>query len=163
MKAPPMVRLALSLVCLAAGAGIAQAGSQEGGSPPAGQADTPAASAGCGRISTFNAASRSNDLFRARVLEIDGKLAGPTQPGYRVTAGPHTLTIVELIDPIEFNDLQLRQRGSGRDLSKTLEIDVKPNTTYMIAAHLLDLKSASLYDKKYWEPVVYHQSTEACR
>lgn len=132
-------------------------------SPQADQPPTAASTAmGCGRISVFDVAPRSRDIYRARLLEIDGELAGPTSSrSFRVAAGRHTLKVAELIDDYEFDDVQLRLRGQGRDLSKTLEVDVAPDTTYMLGAQFIERGSVS--DKSYWDPVIYQHNPEPCR
>ena len=129
------------------------------------QSETPAAAApamDCGRISVFDVAPRNKDIYRARLLEIDGSLAGPTSSrSFRVSAGRHTLKVAELIDDYEFNDVQLRLRGQGRDLSKTLEVDVAPDTTYSLGAQFIE--KGSISDKSYWNPVIYQQNPAPCK
>jgi hypothetical protein len=119
---------------------------------------------GCGRISVFDVAPRSRDLYGARLLEIDGELPGPSgSRTFRVAAGFHKLKVSELIDAKQFSDVALRQRGKGRDLSKTMEIEVKPDTTYLLAAHLIEAHRNDIIQGGYWEPVVYDQHKEPCR
>jgi hypothetical protein len=153
--------LYLILAALALATGSAHSGAP---APQAGSSPAPTAAAGCGRISVFDVAPRSRDLYRARLLEIDGVAAGPsTARSFRVSAGHHTLKVAELINNSEFNDVQLRQRGKGRDLTKTLDIDVAPDTTYQLAAHFIEERRASISDKSYWEPVIFQHTPERCR
>jgi hypothetical protein len=159
MKTSISFCLTLTALCLAAVPSLSHASPRQGD-----QSQPTAATTGCGRISVFDVAPRSKDLYRARLLEIDGELAGPTSSRtFRVTPGRHTLTVAELIDDSEFNDVQLRLRGQGRDLSKTVEIEVAPNTTYMLAAHFIESRRGSISDKSYWEPVIYQQNSEPCK
>jgi hypothetical protein len=133
--------------------------------PASAPATTSAAPAvtGCGRISVFDVAPRSKDLYRARLINVDGKLPGPTSArSYRVGAGKHTLEVAELIDVKQFNDLQLRQRTQQSDRYKTIELDVQPNTTYLLAAHLIEANRNDIIGQTYWEPVIFSQSSEAC-
>src|SRR5215469_6015226 len=64
--------------------------------PGAVAADPP--DGGCGRISTFDVAPRSEHLYRAKILLLDGSTPGPTGvPSFRVAAGAHTLLVAENI------------------------------------------------------------------
>ena len=150
--------LSLTALSLAAGSTVSLA------SPPQADQAPPSASpaTGCGRISVFDVAPRNKDIYRARLLEIDGELAGPTGArSFRTSAGHHTLKVAELIDDYEFDDVQLRLRGQGRDLSKTLEVDVAPDTTYMLGAKFNE--RGSIQDKSYWDPVIYQHNPEPCK
>ena len=157
MKTSTAFCLTLTTLWLAAGPAVSLAAPQTE-QPPA--ATSPAM--GCGRISVFDVAPRNRDIYRARLLEIDGALAGPTSSrSFRVPAGRHTLKVAELIDDYEFDDVQLRLRGQGRDLSKTLEVDVAPDTTYMLGAQFIE--RGSIPDKTYWDPVIYQHNREPCK
>ncbi|WP_342316509.1 hypothetical protein [Lysobacter sp. FW306-1B-D06B] len=123
----------------------------------------PGTASSCGRVSIFDVAPRSQDLYRARVMNIDGKLAGPTgAKTFRLAPGKHTLQVAELINSDQFNDVQLRQRDMRADPYKDLVVDVAPNTTYLLAAHLIEAKRNSITDGSYWEPVIYQKNSEPC-
>lgn len=118
---------------------------------------------GCGRISVFDVAPRQQGLHAATLVAIDGKLPGPsTSDVFRVSAGAHTLTVGESIESryLSFND---RQRNAGNDHYKSLTIDVEPDTTYFLAARLNEDKRNEWKDGAYWDPVIWKQSTMACR
>lgn len=118
----------------------------------------------CGRISVFDVAPRSQDLYRARLISIDGRTAGPVGArSYRVPVGRHTLEVAEVIDVEQFSDVQLLQRDQRADRYKTLEVDVKPDTTYLLAAHLIESHRNRIADGSYWEPVIYGQNNEPCK
>lgn len=137
--------LSLSFLSLALVAGAAQAGS-------------------CGRISVFDVAPRSQEVYRARLLNIDGELPGPTGArSFRVTPGRHVLEVAEAIDNEQFNDVQLRQRVQRADRYKTLEVDVQPDTTYLLGARLVEARRNYIADGSYWEPVIYRQNSETCQ
>jgi hypothetical protein len=161
MNLPAMCCLPLLAVAFAAAA--AQPSSQvDPASAPAATSATPAV-VGCGRISVFDVAPRSKDLYRARLINVDGQLPGPTSArSYRISAGKHSLEVAELIDEKQFNDLQMRQRTQRSDRYKTIELDVQPNTTYLLAAHLIEANRNDIIGQTYWEPVIYSQSSEAC-
>ena len=118
----------------------------------------------CGRISDFDVAPRQQQLHGARVLSIDGRAAGPTTSHvFRVSAGAHTLEVGERIDAryLSFNDRQ-RQAGSPTG-SKTLQVDVPPNTTLLVAARLNAGKQREWQHAAYWDPVVWKTADERCR
>ena len=118
----------------------------------------------CGRISDFDVAPRQQQLYGARVLSIDGKAAGPTTSHvFRVTAGTHTLEVGERIDAryLPFNDRQ-RQAGTKTG-TKTLQVDVPPDTTLLVAARLNADKVREWQHAAYWDPVVWKTASERCR
>ncbi|HEY0505140.1 MAG TPA: hypothetical protein VGD42_16785 [Lysobacter sp.] len=127
-------------------------------------ADQAAPAGSCGRISVFDVAPRSQELYRAKLINIDGRPPGPSGARtYRVTPGRHVLEVAEAIDNEQFNDVQLRQRVQRADRYKTLEVDVAPGTTYLLAARLVLPRRNYIADGSYWEPVIYHQKSEPCQ
>ncbi|HEX6833476.1 MAG TPA: PDZ domain-containing protein [Rudaea sp.] len=127
-----------------------------------GAALAPASDGGsCGRISTFDLAPPQQQLYRARVLLIDGVTPGTSeQHRYRVSAGPHKLLVAE--------DIPSNQMGIGsfaqmrRDTSKTLDVNVEPGTTLMIAALLHRDRASEVAHGEYWDPVVWKVAQESC-
>ena len=75
-------------------------------------------------------------------------------------AGRHVLEVAEIIDSEDLPQARSRQR---RDSEQLLEIDVAPDTTYTIAAHLVDANARDFARGGYWKPVVYKEKSEACR
>lgn len=116
------------------------------------------ADAGCGRISTFHVAPRSERLYPARVLSIDGRIPGPAdQDTWRLAPGTHTVEVAESIDAQDLPASFSRRRATlGR---KTFEVVVEPGTTHLVAARLVD----TLGGRDYWEPVVWKTLSEPCR
>lgn len=122
-------------------------------------AATAAASDGsCGRISTFHIAPRSQRLYPARVLAVDGSIPGPAdQDTYRLPPGTHTVEVAEEINAGDLPPVFTRRRAElGR---KTFTVVVEPGTTHLVAARLLDGSGA----RDYWEPVVWKTLAEDCR
>src|ERR1700733_13049168 len=118
---------------------------------------------GCGRISTFDVAPRSERIYHATILQLDGKTPGPSgQENFRVDAGQHKLLVAE--------DIPLRQIGNGaigslrsrQDTNKELIVDVKPGTTAMIGAKFHDDKATKFAHGEYWDPVVWREASENC-
>lgn len=123
-------------------------------------ADIPAAG-GCGRISMFDVSPRGEHLYGVRILLIDGNTPGPFgTPAFRVSAGTHELLVAE--------NIPTTQLGAGefatfrRHTSKPLTVNVKPNTTAMLAAELHMGKTTQLNNGGYWDPVVWKEVPEAC-
>ena len=145
-------RLRLPAVQLTVGAGVQLASNAAPTMP----------TAGCGRISDFDVAPRQQHLHRAQLIAIDGVSVGPSgSPSYRLAAGRHTLTVAEEIDAryLSFNS---RQRNAGSDNHKQIDVDVKPNTTYFLAARLNMDKLNQWRDGAYWDPALWLEKTERC-
>lgn len=131
---------------------------------PATQSDAPAnvSKSECGRISVLDIAPRSDQLHAATIVRIDGKTPGVSgQNAFRVAAGQHVLEVGELIESryLSFND---RLRSAGRTYKK-ITIDVAPNTTYFIAARLIDAQRNQWKDGAYWETAIWKSLPESCR
>lgn len=130
---------------------------------PAASAEDPAASAGCGRISTFDVAPRNQHMYRAKILLLDGSTPGPTgTPSFRVSAGTHKLLVAEEIPTEEMGVGAFATLRSRRDTSKELTVTVKPNTTAMLAAQLHTDKAANFAHAAYWDPVIWREIPESC-
>jgi PDZ domain len=116
---------------------------------------------GCGRISVFHIAPRSQHLYPAVIISLDGHTPGTAgQQTYRVAAGPHKLVVAEAIDS---RDLSLSAAAlSRRSAYKELSVDLAPGTTAMIAARLNPDQVGKSPAAAYWDPVVWKQIDEAC-
>lgn len=116
---------------------------------------------GCGRIEVRDLAPRQQQLYGATLVAIDGDSPGPTgTTTFRVPAGPHTLTVAERIDSrqIPFSDVA---RNGRRETHRTLDVDVKRDTTYFLAARLMDGRARNDPDR-YWVPVLWKETPERC-
>jgi hypothetical protein len=145
---------------LVVGDGVASASAAQGAAPTAA-----VAIAGCGRISDFDVAPRQQQLHAAKIISIDGVTPGPSGArSYRVGAGRHAVKVSEQIESryLSFNDRQ-RNSGVSSDRYKTLEVDVEPDTTVLIAAHLDEDRRDQWQHGAYWEPVAWKQVAEPCR
>jgi hypothetical protein len=148
----------LPLLSLALFAGVCAAAPDQAVPSPSANAT------GCGRISVFDVAPRTQDIYRARLMNIDGTLAGPTSAkSFRLPVGRHILEVAELIDPEQFNDVQRQQRDMRPDPYKELVVDVQPDTTYLLGARLVTARRNYITDGSYWEPVIYQKNTESCQ
>jgi hypothetical protein len=122
------------------------------------------ASQGCGRISDFDVAPRGQQLHKATIIAIDNHTPGPHgSQSYQVSAGPHTLKVAENIEEryFSFNSRQRNaQVGGGY---KTIEVDVAPDTTYLVAARLNEDQRDNPANGAYWDPVIWKETPETCR
>ena len=118
----------------------------------------------CARISTFDIAPRTQKLYPAVLIELDGSLPGTmTSETWRITPGKHTLKVAEAIAPHEFNMVQLRQRdGRFSDRYKTIAFVAEPGITYRLAAKFHTDKRHEIRSGAYWEPVIWKESPEPC-
>lgn len=122
---------------------------------------------GCGRISLVGMPPRTQNVFPAELIFIDGETPQPIGgPAYRVPAGRHLLTVHELIDPRRLSmqiQLDKQRRQLPREGYKTMELVVEPNTTYRLGARYFpELRDRGL-ENEFWEPVIYAEAGEACR
>jgi len=143
----PALRMQLGAAAMASTDAPANVGADGGG--------------GCGRISTWDVAPRSDRQYHARILMIDGVTPGPSGgETYRVSAGTHKLLVAE--------DIPTRQIGAGeiaslrRDTNKELIVTVKPGTTAMVAAQLHADKLNEIMRGGFWDPVVWREMPLSC-
>ncbi len=121
-------------------------------------------SQGCGRINDFDVAPRGQRLHKATIIAIDNHAPGPHgSQSYQVSAGPHTLKVAENIEEryFSFNSRQRNaQVGGGY---KTIDVNVAPDTTYLVAARLNEDQRDNPAHGAYWDPVVWKEVPETCR
>jgi hypothetical protein len=120
----------------------------------------------CGRVSVFDVAPRNQQLYKAVLIAVDGKLPGPTSSEvFRLEPGRHVLRVAEAIDAHQFGSLQrlTRDRRRGDDHYKDLEIDVRPGVTYRLASRFNYDQRNSIRDGAYWDPVIWTEISEPCR
>lgn len=123
--------------------------------------------AGCGRISLVGMPPRTDNVFPAELIFIDGETPKPYGgPAYRLSAGRHLLTVDEQIDPRRLSmqiGLDKQRRQQPREGYKVLELVVEPDTTYRLGARYFpELQDRGL-ENEYWEPVIYAEAHEGCR
>ncbi len=135
----------------------------------AGQATAQPTASVCGRISQFDMAPRNRQVYPVQVLAIDQRVPGPsTSDSFRVTPGPHVVSMAERIDPREFSGVELRRRSIDRDSGRAkITFEVEAGYTYFVGAQSF-LRSnrnaiAVKRGREYWAPVVYQRIAESCR
>ena len=138
------------------------------GSPAAGPSPTPQA---CGFITTdAGVLPESRDVFQARITQIDGESPKSLPLAYRMQPGRHVLVIAEDIPRSRMGSAQttqIQRMQRIRNFSgyyKTLIVDVRPDTAYLIGVRLNrdKLDTASIRDNAYWEPVVWEERHQTC-
>lgn len=151
----PAVRLELGEANLVASTGAAAATASVAGAP------AQVADGSCGRISAFHVAPRSQDLYAAKILAIDGAIPGPrSQHTFRVAPGRHLVEVAEQIDTQDLSTVHTRAR---RHRNKIFEIVVEPGMTYLVAARFNEDRQHDVANGEYWDPVVWKTVAEACR
>ncbi len=117
----------------------------------------------CGRINVFDVFPRSERIYPVIVIDVDGRGMG-FGPSYRLSHGRHVVTVAELIDTREFSGIDLRRKNHGlpRDHYKQIEIDVQPGVTYRLAARFHRERRHEIFDKTYWDPIVWSEVAEPC-
>lgn len=117
---------------------------------------------GCGRLNDFDVAPRQQDLYGVKLLMIDGVSTGPAGVHqFRVSAGTHTLKLVELIPAKVYRRLNPTRLGDGPEV-KTLTVTVQADTTYYLAAKFNEEKRNSRVSGEYWDPVVWREKPDKC-
>jgi len=135
----------------------------------AGQAAAQSPASVCGRISQFDMAPRNRQVYPVLVLAIDQRVPGPsTSNSFRVTPGPHVVSMAERIHHREFSSVELRRRSINRDGGRAkITFEVEPGYTYFVGAQSFlrsDRDAIALKrGREYWAPVVYQRIAETCR
>jgi hypothetical protein len=141
--------------------GAATLANADSGAADSGAGSRPSTGTGCGRISTFDVASRGDRQYHARIILLDGVTPGPSGGEvYRVAAGEHKLLVAENIPTRQMGFSEIA--SMRRNTSKELVVIVKPNTTAMVAAQFHQDKGGDLAHGTYWDPVVWREVPESC-
>ncbi|RUO55422.1 PDZ domain-containing protein [Pseudidiomarina homiensis] len=110
----------------------------------------------CGRISVFATPPQTRDLYPAYFSQIDGENAPPRRSIVKLSPGKHVIELHELISD------QWVRRKKGIQQAKAIEIDIKADTTYYLAAKFVREKRLSTFKEEYWQPVVWREIEQAC-
>ena len=110
----------------------------------------------CGRVSVFFRPPEARYLYPAYFNKIDDKRVNYSKNTFRLSPGKHVIEINELIIS---SFKMIPGRKTTREYSKTIEIDVKPNFTYHLAAKFLREDSTK---ESFWEPVIWKETQGKC-
>ncbi len=110
----------------------------------------------CGEVSVFFRPSEVKKLYNAYITSINGDGVNRMKKSFRLKPGKYQFKLHELID-----DPFFKRRGNRLQKAKVLEINVKPNVRYDLAAKFLTNKRLSLRDD-FWEPVIWRTSERKC-
>ena len=110
----------------------------------------------CGEISVFFSPPATRKLYPAYINGIDGKGVNRMKKTFRLKPGKYQVKVHELI-----NSTLLTRRSRALQRAKTLEIEVKANVRYDLAAKFISEKKFSLRDE-FWEPVIWREKEQQC-
>ena len=110
----------------------------------------------CGRVSVFFRPPETRDLYPAKISKIDGESHLIGKSTFRLAPGKHE---IKLHERITYRHLR---RKKGIQKAKPLEIDIKPNTNYYLAAKFIRNKRMKMVKEEYWEPVVWKTTERKC-
>ena len=118
----------------------------------------------CGHINVFDNAPPQRDLHPVTLISIDGRSSPfDGQTSFKVSTGSHVVTVAEKVDSRYLGFSSRLRDNQGPSRYKSLSIDVKADTTYRIATHLLPEHRNDWRDGAWWEPVVWSESSESCQ
>lgn len=112
----------------------------------------------CGEISIFFPPNYTEDLHPVSFFKINGDHKKSNRVNFRLPVGKSTIYLHEYI-----NDPFLKRRTKSIQRAKPIEIDIKANTTYYLAAKFLPKKNTKIFREEYWKPVVWKTAEVACK
>jgi len=104
----------------------------------------------CGSVSVFFSPPETKRLYDAFINKIDNRQVMRGRDTFRLKPGKHIIHLHELINHPFFKRI-----SNSFQKSKPIEIEVKQNTTYYLAAKHISGKFYSYHKGNYWEPVVW--------
>ncbi|MDN3651916.1 hypothetical protein QWY77_03935 [Thalassotalea ponticola] len=111
----------------------------------------------CGIVSVNKPTPTTKDLYPAKVNTIDDDPVKSNSHTFFLPVGKHKIKVMENIH----DDLFTRRR-SGMLNYKIIEVDVKANTQYYLAAKFNRKQKTDLKSGGYWEPVVWKTMAREC-
>lgn len=106
--------------------------------------------AACGKVSVFFKPPFTRNLHYAYVTRINDRNVNSERESFRLPPGKHTVYLHEMIA-----DTMFTRRSRSLQTAKTLEIDVKTDTSYYLAAKFIRKNRSEQRNGGYWEPVVW--------
>jgi hypothetical protein len=113
----------------------------------------------CGKVSVFFNPPAAKEIYPALFYKIDDGYLNKNKKSFKLPVGKHTISLHEYIDDKNFNR---KGRGRGVRKDKSIEIDVKENTTYYIGAKFNRKNKLKRVEDEYWTPIVWKESNREC-
>lgn len=104
----------------------------------------------CGKVSVFFKPPFTQNLHYAYFTQINERTVNSKRESFRLPPGKHTVYLHELI-----SDSMFTRRSRSLQKAKTLEIDVKADTTYYLAAKFIRENRSEQRNGGYWQPIVW--------
>jgi len=117
------------------------------------------ASGVCGKVSAFFNPPEAKEIYPASFYKIDDGHLNKNRNSFKLPVGKHTISLHEHIDDKNFSK---KGRGRGYRKDKSIEIDVKENTTYYIGAKFIRKNKLKILKDEYWTPIVWKVSNKEC-
>ena len=125
-------------------------------SEPAAEINEAVSDSTCGEVSVFFRPPETRKLYPAYVSSINGNGVLRVKKSFRLKPGKYQFKLHELIDDPFFT-----RRSRRMQKAKILELEIKPNMRYDLAARFISEKKLSLRDD-FWEPVVWRSREQKC-
>lgn len=129
-------------------------------------ATTAQAQSGCGVVAANVKAPASKELYAVVIREVDGnKVTGRSASEIKLNTGMHRITVQEQIGEDRRGRAKLKDLGIAplpAEL-KTLDIDVKPDGRYLIAAQVVENAADRAQPGDYWTALVWRNLVDSCR
>ncbi len=111
----------------------------------------------CGRVSLFSNPPETRYLFRVSIHSIDSEAKIIGNEYFALPVGKHIIYLNDRID-----SRYRSTRGRSMSKAKGIEIDIKANITYHLAAKFNPRKKFKTSSGEYWEPVIWKTSERDC-
>ncbi|MDT0580961.1 PDZ domain-containing protein [Brumicola blandensis] len=113
----------------------------------------------CGTVSVLFRPPETKRLYSLIITHINDRKVLSSKAKYRLAPGKYTLRVQEQID-----DPLLKRRRVVSQRPKLLEVEVKANQTYYLAAKFITEKRLRPQTNEFWEPVVWKvKEDSACK
>jgi hypothetical protein len=111
----------------------------------------------CGKVSISQKTPTANNIYRATIKNIDDNHLIRNRNSVKLSIGKHKIYLHENIGIKNFN---AKFRSTK---AKSIEIDVKRNTTYHLGAKFNQDKKFTKRNGAYWTPIVWSTSSQECK
>jgi len=111
----------------------------------------------CGRVSLFSNPPETRYLFPVSIHSIDSEAKIIGNEYFALPVGKHIIYLNDRID-----SRYRSTRGRSMSKAKGIEIDIKANITYHLAAKFNPRKKFKTSSGEYWEPVIWKTSERDC-